>query len=470
MWDLISNVGSAVRRKVVPSPAELREEQRQQKSEGRESVFTLDNHFTMLVGKISEMSATVKNVLADFSRSAEEVQRPTLLEQTAEERAALPAEALFRLLDEAIDFVTLRSEELQKEVQYLLGLKLEEQIARTSDFISGYRLWDRTIYQQINECQVIVNEYEKLHGGVDTKGVAALNNRLRVMQANIAEDMAAFAAVGTLLREEKYDHINKLKLRRCRKLVGRRDMKESLPVCNNATAEEYNKSVHDQNELHTLKDYKVHSDNKNSAYNLKQEQRNMKAEKAGHRAEEEAKRRAEEEARRRAEEEARRRAEEEAKRRAEEEARQRAEEEAKRRAEEEARQRAEEEARRRAEEEARRRAEEEARRRAEEEAKRRAEEEARRRAEEEARQRAEEEARQRAEEEARRRAEEEARQRAEEEARQRAEEEARQRAEEEARRRAEEEARRGGGVLRRKQGSVLRRKQGSVLRRKQAAC
>ncbi|KAF8301699.1 hypothetical protein TcYC6_0051600 [Trypanosoma cruzi] len=433
MWSLIKDVRGTVRQAVAPrkerSNEELRshDERQQPLSSGLAGVGDFLSGWWDTINK--KTKSFLQDALGTSDIDAYDEPLPLLLRLTPEQREAMHVDEIIREISEAVSVIAIRSDRVHREACFLLSLSLEEQIAHTSDFINCYDWWEKLVNRRLSSCQEILHHCQCPPESEESHTICLLTQRIHSIREKCTQDMATIASRGRILRDERYDFLEKIP---CGDQTKETTYKRHQVKKTGITEESISRiSQHDEfnkeDMLRQLTDKRIPKEgnklrkttnNHTNSTNTKEEAHIFFQEEAEARrlAEEESRRLAEEAESRRLAEEARRLAEEaEARRLAEEaEARRLAEEAESRRLAEEAeshRLAEEAEARRLAEEaESRRLAEEaEARRLAEEaESHRLAEEaEARRLAEEaEARRLAEEAEARRLAEEARRLAEE----------------------------------------------------------------
>ncbi|KAG5495540.1 hypothetical protein GH5_03203 [Leishmania sp. Ghana 2012 LV757] len=217
MWDFLSNVRESVRQIVAPLPSESSTASvtatfTPTTKSGRESgleetVDQLTTGFFRLWRKVDETASKVLSEAFDGATPLRDEAVPRLFSLTAEARASLPQDELLELLIDAVSQANSRTHQALDEANFLLSLGIEEQIAHTSDYGVCYDWWNRTVDRQLIACHDLLQSRFTNTSSTprQLETVSALRAQMEAMRNASTQPMAAVAARGRLLEDERYD-------------------------------------------------------------------------------------------------------------------------------------------------------------------------------------------------------------------------------------------------------------------------
>ncbi|KAG5494783.1 hypothetical protein JIQ42_02398 [Leishmania sp. Namibia] len=217
MWDFLSNVRESVRQIVAPLPSESSTASvaatfTPTTKSGRESgleetVDQLTTGLFRLWRKVDETASKVLSEAFDGAAPLRDEAVPRLFSLTAEARASLPQDELLELLMDAVSQANSRTHQALDEANFLLSLGIEEQIAHTSDYGVCYDWWNRTVNRQLIACHDLLQSRFTNTSCTprQLETVSALRAQMETMRNASTQPMAAVAARGRLLEDERYD-------------------------------------------------------------------------------------------------------------------------------------------------------------------------------------------------------------------------------------------------------------------------
>ncbi|CBZ36971.1 membrane associated protein-like protein, partial [Leishmania donovani] len=222
MWSFLNDVRESVRQVVAPPPrmssaASSTTTAMPMTANAREMGFeeAVDQLTTGLLSLWRKVDQTATKVLRqafDGAVSLREEAVPQLFTLTAEARASLSEDELLELLIDAVSQATDRTHQALDEANFLLSLGIEEQIAHTKDYAGCYEWWDRTVNRRLIVCQEVLQARF-----ADTSStpqhmatVMALRAQMDVIRRASTQPLAAVAARGRLLEDERYDLLKSL--------------------------------------------------------------------------------------------------------------------------------------------------------------------------------------------------------------------------------------------------------------------
>ncbi|KPI83678.1 membrane associated protein-like protein, partial [Leptomonas seymouri] len=227
MWGFLSDVRESVRQVIAPPPGASRSSGEGSASNSatgtsgtavagaeltnmngaEETVSGLTTELFRLWGKVNKAAFQVLHEAIDGTVPPKEENTPPIFALSAEQRAALPTEELLKLLEDGITWTTDRACEALNEAEFLLSLGIEEQIAHTNDYVACYEWWNRTVSQRLITCQEIIQLRLEPSGATAEQRarVACLTKQMETIRRDSTQPLAAVAARGRLLKDERYD-------------------------------------------------------------------------------------------------------------------------------------------------------------------------------------------------------------------------------------------------------------------------
>ncbi|RNC41790.1 vesicular transport-associated repeat protein, partial [Trypanosoma cruzi] len=214
MWSLIKDVRGTVRQAVAPrkerSNAELRshDERQQPLSSGLAGVGDFLSGWWDTINK--KTKSFLQDTLGTPDIDAYDEPLPLLLRLTYEQREAMHVDEIIREISEAVSVIAIRSDTVHREARFLLSLSLEEQIAHTSDFINCYDWWEKLVNRRLSSCQEILRNCQCPPESEESHTIFLLNQRIHSIREKCTQDMATIASRGRILRDERYDFLEKI--------------------------------------------------------------------------------------------------------------------------------------------------------------------------------------------------------------------------------------------------------------------
>ncbi|GET91571.1 membrane associated protein-like protein, partial [Leishmania tarentolae] len=222
MWSFLNNVRESVRQVVAPPPSAASAASSTitttpTTTNTREVGFeeALDQLTTGLLCLWRKVDQTATKVLhqafnGDVSLREETLSR--LFQMPEKARASLSQDELLELLIDAISQATDRTQQALDEANFLLSLGIEEQIAHTKDYVGCYEWWDRTVNRRLLVCQDLLQTRftDTSSTPAQMETVMALSAQMSAIRHISTQPMAAIAARGRLLEDERYDLIKSL--------------------------------------------------------------------------------------------------------------------------------------------------------------------------------------------------------------------------------------------------------------------
>ncbi|RNF27313.1 vesicular transport-associated repeat protein [Trypanosoma conorhini] len=213
LWDFFSDVQATVRQAIAPRGESAAGEPRPHDPREQpllSGVTGIGDRLSGWWGTVNKTATTLlQNALGASGSEADDEPPPLLLRLTPQQRAALPLDELIRGVSEAVSLIAIRSDGAHKEARFLLSLSLEEQVAHTSDFLSCYHWWERLVNRRLAMCQEILQDCRCPPDCDDAHTIRLLSQRIHAIRDKCARDMAAIASRGCLLRDERYDVLDK---------------------------------------------------------------------------------------------------------------------------------------------------------------------------------------------------------------------------------------------------------------------
>ncbi|RNC55937.1 Tb-291 membrane-associated protein-like [Trypanosoma cruzi] len=214
MWSLIKDVRGTVRQAVAPrkerSNEELRshDERQQPLSSGLAGVGDFLSGWWDTINK--KTKSFLQDALGTSDIDAYDEPLPLLLRLTPEQREAMHVDEIIREISEAVSVIAIRSDRVHREACFLLSLSLEEQIAHTSDFINCYDWWEKLVNRRLSSCQEILHHCQCPPESEESHTICLLTQRIHSIREKCTQDMATIASRGRILRDERYDFLEKI--------------------------------------------------------------------------------------------------------------------------------------------------------------------------------------------------------------------------------------------------------------------
>ncbi|CAJ1034190.1 hypothetical protein Q4I30_006732, partial [Leishmania utingensis] len=223
MWGFLSDVRESVRQVVAPSPGvsnaasaavpsvtSTTTNLREMDFEG--AVDQVTTGLLRLWRKVDQTASKVLRQAFDGAFSPREEAVPRLFTLTAEALASLPQDELLDIIRDAISQTNDRMHQALNEANFLLSLGIEEQIAHTNDYTGCYEWWDRTVNRRLIVCQDLLQARFTNTSSTQKQlsTVMALRAQMAAIRDASTQPMAAIAARGRLLEDERYDLLQSL--------------------------------------------------------------------------------------------------------------------------------------------------------------------------------------------------------------------------------------------------------------------
>ncbi|SYZ68750.1 membrane_associated_protein-like_protein [Leishmania braziliensis MHOM/BR/75/M2904] len=217
MWGFLSDVRESVRQVVAPSPGvsnaasaavpsvtSTTTNLREMDFEG--AVDQVTTGLLRLWRKVDQTASKVLRQAFDGVFSPREEAVPRLFTLKAEALASLPQDELLDIIRDAISQTNDRMHQALNEANFLLSLGIEEQIAHTNDYTGCYEWWDRTVNRRLIVCQDLLQaRFNTSSTQKQLSTVMALRAQMAAIRDASTQPMAAIAARGRLLEDERYD-------------------------------------------------------------------------------------------------------------------------------------------------------------------------------------------------------------------------------------------------------------------------
>ncbi|KAG5496288.1 hypothetical protein JKF63_02589 [Porcisia hertigi] len=158
--------------------------------------------------KLDQTATKLFTQALDSAAPLREDATPKLFSLTADACASLPDEDLLELLVDAVSQTSDCARQALDEANFLLSLGVEEQIAHTTDYLGCYKWWDHTVNRRLLVCQNLMKDRftdaaTTTPAHVET--VRTVYERIEKIRHSSTAPMAAVAARGRLLEDERYD-------------------------------------------------------------------------------------------------------------------------------------------------------------------------------------------------------------------------------------------------------------------------
>ncbi|CAJ08754.1 membrane associated protein-like protein [Leishmania major strain Friedlin] len=222
MWSFLNDVRESVRQVVAPPPSRssiasttttaTSTTANTREMGFEEAVDQLTTGLLYLWRKADQAASKVLRQAFDGAVSLREEATPRLFTVTAEARASLSEGELLELLIDAVSQATDRTHQALDEANFLLSLGIEEQIAHTKDYAGCYQWWDRTVNRRLIVCQELLQARfaDASSTPQHLATVMALRTQIDVIRRASTQPLAAVAARGRLLEDERYDLLKSL--------------------------------------------------------------------------------------------------------------------------------------------------------------------------------------------------------------------------------------------------------------------
>ncbi|KPA84810.1 Membrane associated protein-like protein, partial [Leptomonas pyrrhocoris] len=220
MWGFLSDVRESVRQVVAPPPGAASSNGNSgggtsgaaNASRIEETVSGLTAQLFRLWGRVNSTASHALHEAFDEAVPLREESVPPLFTLSAEQRAVLSTEELLSLLADGVRQTADRARCALDEASFLLDLSIEEQIAHTDDYVACYEWWDRAVNRRLLTCQGIIQTRLTPSETSAEQGVivARLARQMEAIWRDSTQPMAAVAARGRLLKDERYDLLRSL--------------------------------------------------------------------------------------------------------------------------------------------------------------------------------------------------------------------------------------------------------------------
>ncbi|KAL7709617.1 Membrane associated protein-like protein [Lotmaria passim] len=215
MWGFLSDVRESVRQVMAPPPSSTgNTAATASHSSGiEERVSGLTTELFRLWNKVNRTASQMLRETLDGAMPLKEETMPPLFALSDEQRAALSTEELTKLLVDGVTQTTSRAHDALDEAGFLLSLSIEEQIAHTNDYVACYEWWDRTVNRRLITCQEIMQSRFGLATDATAQQRAVVERvagQMDAIRRESTQPMAAIAARGRLLKDERYDLLRSL--------------------------------------------------------------------------------------------------------------------------------------------------------------------------------------------------------------------------------------------------------------------
>ncbi|EKF33326.1 vesicular transport-associated repeat protein, putative [Trypanosoma cruzi marinkellei] len=214
MWSLIKEVRGTVRQAVAPRKERSNDELRSHDERQQSLSASLAEVGDLLSGWWDTINKKTRSFLQDALGTSDgdayDEPLPLLLRLTPEQREAMHVDEIIRGISEAVSVIAILSDRAQREARFLLSLSLEEQIAHTSDFLNCYDWWEKLVNRRLSSCQEILHHCQCPPESEEFHTICLLTQRIHSIREKCTQDMATIASRGRILRDERYDLVEKI--------------------------------------------------------------------------------------------------------------------------------------------------------------------------------------------------------------------------------------------------------------------